>query len=995
VSVLLALGAPVAAQLSRNPQEPRNVLVDGGFETPPVAAGASASLGQAGAWEATGGLLRLQNRVPGTAPHEGDQHLELAGSAAVGQNASTRPGATYALSLAYRPRPEAGAVAFEVWYAGSVLETVVVPAASDPTWRRVSHLVTGASSQDRVELRALGDPAVGVLIDDCALIPYDVAATSQRLRNGNFEEDPRLDPDTSMSNAVYVGWYSLQNRTIEVRDLGTAGNGASGKNVVDLDEGLGISQRVFVVPNRNYTLRFAWSPNPSDDRARSFRVSFGGQEVDTISTPGAGPITWTTRTYTVSSPAPLATLEFQDLSGGFNGALIDAVTLNGIEPEAETVGQIASYRIVNHTPTAGLRLKASDMFARGIASLGDLDGDGVQDLAVGAVGDDDGADAAGAVWILFLNADRTLKAATRISETGGGLVADLHDSDGFGRALAGLGDLDGDGVPDLAVGANEDDTGATDAGAVYVLFLRRDGSVKGQHKISALSGDPLDFLPRRGSEFGASIAGMGDVDGDGIPDVAIGARFSNSVQTCFLRRDGSVRQSLNVTYGRNGFTDRATSFVDLLGMSIANMGDFDGDGVNDLLVGAYGREYAGQDFVGGQYLWLLDRSGAVKRWYYYGSENMNPRSQTLGLHYDLGTACAGPGDIDGDGVRDILTGAQREGWVSGDSRVEGSKKGAVYVLLLNANGTIKTCQRLGDRAGGLDYTIPDGARWGESLCALGDHDGNGSIDVAIGSRFLFYTGGLFLCELNGHREAPPPPPKADFTAAPVAGTAPLDVSFADLSTGTLAEWAWDFGDGGGTSARNPTHTYTAPGAYTVRLTVSDGLGGADTKVATGLVQVSEPGGGGGGAPLPAGVTSLGCGVNPAGSFVWLGGAPRLGTSMTFGVDNPAGTQSIGSIPHVLGSWSGAPNAPCGTLVAGQGMSAPGASGELLLAGSTLFNRIGPAWQGAGNPAPVAVAIPTNAALIGRTLWVQGRLVDRAGAPVRIGLADGFALTLQP
>lgn len=990
-TLLTLLAAPAAAQvLPRNPQEPRNLLANASFENPPVAAGTEVSQAAAGAWSAAAGSLVIQNRSGGTTPFTGDQHLELAALAVVRQTCATQPGKTYALSLAYCPRPTAGDVAFELWFAGSLLETVFVPAGSAATWQPKSHLVVGATTQDQVELRSLSGGALGVGIDDCFLIPYSAGLTGQRLRNGNFEEDPHLEPDTSMSNAVFVGWYSLQNRSIEVRDLGTAGNGSSGKNVVDLDEALGFGQRVFVIPDRDYTLRFAFSPNPADDRARSFTVRFAGQLLETVSVPSGTSIAWTTRTYTVRSEAPLATLEFQDLSGGLEGALIDAASLNGIEPEPETAGQVRSHKILRHTPAVNLRLDANDMFARGVTSLGDLDGDGVQDLAVGAVGDDDGGDATGAVWIVFLRADRSIKASQKISETAGGLVADLQDGDGFGRALSGLGDLDGDGIPDLAVGANEDDSGSTNAGAVYILFLNRNGTVKGQRKISAVSGDTLDFVPRRSSEFGASIAGMGDVDGDGIPDVAIGARFSNSVQTCFLRRDGSVRGSLNVTYGRNGFTDRATSFVDLLGMSIANMGDFDGDGVNDLLVGAYGREFAGMDFVGGQYLWLLNRSGSVKRWFYYGAENMNPHTQTLGLHYDLGTSCAGAGDIDGDGVRDLLTGAQREGWVDGANREEGSKKGAVYVLLLNSNGTIKTCQRLGDRAGGFEYAIPDGARWGESAFGLGDLDGNGVVDVAIGSRFDFFTGAVFLCELSGRPEVPPPPPlRADFSASPLSGAAPLLVTFTDLSTGPVASRSWDFGDGGGSSAASPSHSYAANGVYSVRLTVSDGLGGTNTRVATNLITVAD------GGTLPPGVAALGCGVNPAGSIRILSGSPRVGSSMTFGVDNPLGTQAPGSIPRVLGSWNAPANRPCGTLVAGQGMAAPGTSGELLIGTPTLFNRAGLAWAGPGNPAPVVVPIPSNIGLIGRTLYVQGRLVDRVGAPIRTGLANGFALTLQP
>jgi PKD repeat protein len=997
-ALLLALLAPAVAptvaqalqQVPLNPQEPRNLLANASFENPPVASSATQSLASAGAWSALAGSLQVQNRVGSLTAFEGEQHLHLAAQAVIRQTCATQAGRSYALSLAYRARPEAASVSFEVWYAGALLETVVVPAASPATWVHKSWLVSGASVQDRVELRALDAAATGVLIDDLWLIPHDPASSVQHIRNGNFQEDPRLLAGATMTNPVFVGWYSPENRPLEMRELGTLGNGASGKNVIDLDEGLSLAQRVFVVPDRSYTLRFSYSPNPLDDRARSFRVSFGGRELETISVTPSSTLRWTARSLAVSSESPLAVLQFQDLSGGFEGTFLDAVSLVGIAPEPEPAGQVASHKLVAHNPTAGLRLSANDMFARGVTGLGDLDGDGVQDIAVGAVGEDDGGDATGAVWIVFLRADRTARASRKISEGFGGFAFDLQDSDGFGRALTGIGDLDGDGVPDLAVGANEDDSGSTNAGAVYVLFLNRDGTVKGQRKISATSGDPLQFVPRRSSEFGASLAGMGDVDGDGIPDLAIGARFSNSVQTCFMRRDGTVKSSTNITYGVNGFTDRATSFVDLLGMSCANMGDFDGDGVNDLLIGAFGREFAGMDFVGGQYLLLLNRNGTCKKWFYYGAEVINPRSQTLGLHYDLGTACAGPGDVDGDGVRDILSGAQREGWVDGFSREEGSKKGAVYALLLNANGTLKTVQRIGDRAGGLDYAIPDGARFGEAIAALGDPDGNGLADVAIGSRFLLYTGAVFLCELRGKERTPPAPLRADFVASPRSGPAPLVSGFTDLSTGPVASWSWNFGDGFVSDLQHPSHTYTANGSYTVSLTVGDGLGAGHTKTVTAFVTVAD------GGTLPPGVARLGCGVNHPDSFRILAGSPRLGTSMTFGVDNPYGTQAVGSIPRVQGTWTAHASQPCGALVAGQGMSAPGASGELLLGSPILWTRSGSAWQGPGVPGPVVVPIPASTSLLGRTLFVQGRLNDRTtGAAITLGLADGFALTLQP
>jgi trimeric autotransporter adhesin len=94
----------------------------------------------------------------------------------------------------------------------------------------------------------------------------------------------------------------------------------------------------------------------------------------------------------------------------------------------------------------------------------------------------------------------------------------------------------------------------------------------------------------------------------------------------------------------------------------------------------------------------------------------------------------------------------------------------------------------------------------------------------------------------------------DLGAAPTAGNAPLTVQFADRSTGSPRSWSWDFGDGATSSARNPVHTYTRPGTYTVRLTVATTTG-RSTGVRTGLVTVtgsapSTGGAGGGGAPVP-------------------------------------------------------------------------------------------------------------------------------------------------
>ncbi|WP_420456233.1 integrin alpha [Rubrivirga sp.] len=231
-----------------------------------------------------------------------------------------------------------------------------------------------------------------------------------------------------------------------------------------------------------------------------------------------------------------------------------------------------------------------DLFGHSAAALGDLDGDGVPDLAVGADDADDGGPNRGAVWVLFLAADGSVRQSQRISDTAGGFEGALDDGDLFGQAVAGLGDLDADGTPDLAVAASLDDDGGDGQGAVWVLFLRPDGTVRQHQKISATAGgfsgalDPLDV-------FGSSLVATGDLDGDGTPDLAVGANRDDdggpnrgAGWLLFLRSDGTARahQKLSATAGgavgplADGDEWNPT----------AALGDLDGDGAADLLFGS-------------------------------------------------------------------------------------------------------------------------------------------------------------------------------------------------------------------------------------------------------------------------------------------------------------------------------------------------------------------------------------------------------------------------
>lgn len=113
-----------------------------------------------------------------------------------------------------------------------------------------------------------------------------------------------------------------------------------------------------------------------------------------------------------------------------------------------------------------------------MATLGDLDLDGVVDMAVGAPGDDDGGSDRGAVWVLLLHSNGTVKGHQKISNLAGNFSGTLDNNDEFGYAIASLGDLDQDGLIDIAVGARHDGDGGFRHGAVWMLFLHTNGTVK-------------------------------------------------------------------------------------------------------------------------------------------------------------------------------------------------------------------------------------------------------------------------------------------------------------------------------------------------------------------------------------------------------------------------------------------------------------------------------------------------------------------------------------
>jgi hypothetical protein len=111
----------------------------------------------------------------------------------------------------------------------------------------------------------------------------------------------------------------------------------------------------------------------------------------------------------------------------------------------------------------------------------------------------------------------------KISDTAGNFTGQLDNVDNFSRDVVNIGDLNGDGIEDIAVGANLDDDGGTDKGAVWILFMNTNGTVNSHQKISTTSGGFTGSIERG---FGTSVALVGDLNGDGIQEIAVGEVYS-------------------------------------------------------------------------------------------------------------------------------------------------------------------------------------------------------------------------------------------------------------------------------------------------------------------------------------------------------------------------------------------------------------------------------------------------------------------------------------
>ena len=356
-----------------------------------------------------------------------------------------------------------------------------------------------------------------------------------------------------------------------------------------------------------------------------------------------------------------------------------ALLVLGCSSAARLSAQVSMFERYGDTP--------SDQFGRAVAMVGDVDADGEQDYAVGAPFDNLNGANAGMVRVF---SGRTLQPLF----TWRGAVAQER----FGASVAGAGDVDLDGQADVIVGA-------PNAAASALGYVR---------VFSGATGLPLYTVAPSAISFGSAVAGGGQVDGDGIPDLLVGAPRQNS---------GAVMNGVvYVLSGVNGAVVRShagnVNYAQL-GYSVAFLGDIDGDGSDEYACGAP----AADQLTGNVEVRALDGASGALLW----------SNTAANWNDEFGYSLAPITDINGDSLPDLLVGATQDVGIGCACNGKGFVRaldGVTGATIYQANGT--------NFYGGLGW----------SVTAIGDVTGNGYEDFACsqpgtgdGSGGCGYVGG--------------------------------------------------------------------------------------------------------------------------------------------------------------------------------------------------------------------------------------------------------------
>ncbi len=326
------------------------------------------------------------------------------------------------------------------------------------------------------------------------------------------------------------------------------------------------------------------------------------------------------------------------------------------------------------------------------------------DLVIGAPYESSAAHEAGAVYLVLGPATGQISLVDATARLTG-----EADSDNAGISVAGVGDLNADGYADVLIGAYREGIGRTGGGAAYLVLGPVSGDVSLADAAAKLDSEGLD------DQAGYSVASAGDVDGDGLDDLLVGAYRADgpgadagAAYVLYAPVSGSV--PLGAADARLG----GANPNDAAGFSVSSAGDVDGDGHGDLVVGAYNEATAGYD-AGAAYLLL----GPVS-----GQRSLDTAEATwlgeAGSDY-AGRSVSAAGDVDADGFGDALIGS------SGDA-TNGPNAGAAYL----AFGPVSGVSSLASADLKLLGESEDGFA-GTSVSGAGDVDDDGFDDLLVGA----------------------------------------------------------------------------------------------------------------------------------------------------------------------------------------------------------------------------------------------------------------------